>query len=1350
MTGTSTQVVVLCVGISRYAKPPAAEAKLGRTRFDDLSAVDNDLARLARLFDSEPYRNAGFAVWPWLTGTTGQITDQLTKAAAKLAGEPGRTVLLVWSGHGETPGNELRLATKESYRPMRPGEGFSPSELVNKLAGCGAKWFCLILDVCQAGAASGDVAATAADRFKSQPPTAGVFPGMAALFSTQPYEPAEDGLFAEVLERVLREGPSAAARAEIATVGWGGFSTQNRFLTSGELDNVLQVEFDLLGKRRSSVQNPVGVRMGRDFGLFPNPLFEIDAPPVSVELVRRRWLRQQDLDTHFLPKARGLEPGEQGWFFSGRSAVTRQIVDWLDGRGDAGSHHLYVLTGQGGSGKSAIIGRIVALSDTGFRHAAANVGWDEAGDSVRGTVPGIGRIDAALHLRNLTAESTALAISELAGISPPDPALGLSAFVFNAPNQLADSPHPVTVMLDALDEAGEPARIAELLIRPLAAKGWRILVGTRAAAAHRGASDLLDRLGPAYRRNLDSEDSTTADIAEYVQRRLAGTPHSPYAAAPTDASAIASTVAARARGVFLYARIAASRLLRRPRIDLAKLEGELALHVDDALAQDLASIDESFRRTFNRTDSGATSLLEALAWAEGVGLPLRDSLWPIVATAIARRDAPYLDMHVQWVLREAGRYVLEAGDGEQAVYRLYHESLNEHFRSGRDGQAINSRIASALQQHVDQPGGWDVANPYVVRYLPVHLSSDPERLERLCTDPRFLRRALDLLRVDGLADLLAAAQRACGRFAVQALAKSVRRARVALSRDPEQLAAQLHARLAGETDLALKALSQALPLAAPAVWLRSVTSTLGWRADLETMQTFNAKVRALALGSVEGSGVIAVGAGTNVSIWSPGRGDIGTWQISNAERRVTGLAMGIVGDRHVVAVAAGYDGILEVRDLRTGARIGDTMPGTLEPLAVGRLSNRDVLATTEAGNITVRPLDGQGPMEEREYPAGRVGRCGTALVAISEDRGTYEVVDLDSGKPLGPSLDDPPHGLVTVGAWRGRPILCFALESGHVQVRDLNSGECIGEPVAFDFRLRTLVVGELEGDLIVAAGNDSDSDSGYVAIRQPLASRTASPSFAVLVHVDWVLGVGRGNRRLLLFLDGMRAFDPVASEIVTTPAEVEVLSGVQSAPAMPAHAGVPRVRSGSLTLRRNAPGQWPILCHTWAIIDGRNVQARGSFEGVVWILDAERKKIVHGPYASVPDTLTLRSHKIKTARGLGEVTDVALAVWKGRGVMARAHEGRVTVFDLETEQTLGSPDTGRSEIAVVALGAIDDRTLLVTGSEGGAVTLWDGSTFRRLATMTLDARVARVWIGGASLVVRTADQRFHVFEIVMQ
>jgi hypothetical protein len=1354
---SGVRVVVIPVGVSLYHNPPDAQIKRGRRRFQNLESVENDLAQLALLYESEPYRQNGFFVHPVISGTAGEITDRLNEIAQQLAAKPARTVLLFWSGHGDAPnGGELRLATSECCHPMTPGDGVSPSELIKKLAASGAYCFCLVLDVCQAGAAGGAVAVAAAERFRDN--ADGGFKGMAALFSAQAFELAEEGLFAAVLQRVLRTGPSAEARVRIDEQGFGGF-TFNRLLTMDELENVIKVEFELLQKHKPTVQAPVGQRIGSPFGLFPNPLYRRDAPPLGVEVSRRRWLRQEDLDTHFLPKARGLEPGEEGWFFAGRQAVTREILDWLDERGPAAAEFRYVLTGSGGTGKSAILGRIVALSDPYFRTSV--MGAHAVADA-NDTVPDIGSVDAAIHLRKFDVGATVATLSELLGLSSPDTA-SVHAWIDAQPARLPGRARAVTVVLDALDEAADPAGIIDRLIQPLGTRGWRFLIGSRASAGSHQAASLVNRLKPAYFRDLDAEVTAERDIVDYVRRRLTQTPDSSYAGIPEDPEiiAIAGKIASKANGRFLFARLAVSGLLRRrQRISPSELEAATGDTVGEAVARDLVSTDDGFRAKFSRSDAGASTILAALAWAEGDGLPLRDGIWRTVASALQSDVPPLEDEHVRWVLQDAGRYIIESGDGEQAVYRLFHESLNEHFRAGLDQDKMRTRIASALVREVDERGGWDMANPHLVQYLPFYYGRDAG-LSRLCTNPWYLRRALELLGPDRLADILTRVYRRYRASPIDAVAKSIQRARVALSRDPGQFAAQLHARLAGEETGEVKALIFNLPRVAPPFWLRSRGVTLGWHASLETMQTFGAKVRALAFGYIEGDGVLAVGVGTEVILWNPRTGALPTRSIDNDGLRVTGLAIGLVGDREAIATAAGYDGRLTIRDWRTGVQIGEPMVCGTGTVALGRIAGRDVVAISDGSGCVVRTIGGEHPAWEKRFGVNEVGQLGGEVVAIEHSNNRRRVIKLDTGEQIGQEFELPETVTrMAVGEFKRDPVLCHSDITGTVGVVNLSTDERLAEGIAMQFPIRTLAVGEIDGECIVVAGNDTDFEGGFVAIRQPLTVEAQSRPIEGDLAGRRILGVGLATqtakpaRTLALVFEGIGAVDPLTGKILSNGPETESIEHFNGAWQVPSAIAeqteiIPggHGRGRGFILRRDRPLQWPITCEAWATIGGRLLHARGSYFGTAWVIDARQGEVLAGPFRSVENEV--RFWHTKHEPGPEDpATGVALGEWQNQAVIAIAHIGRAEVFDLASAQLICSPKTRRSQIVAVAVGQSNDRALLVTASAGGAVTVWEGPSMRRLASITLDVGCRGVWLAADVVAVRTADGRFHVFDLM--
>ena len=88
----------------------------------------------------------------------------------------------------------------------------------------------------------------------------------------------------------------------------------------------------------------------------------------EAEKARRQLAPVKDaLVGHFESKARGGEErGPEGWFFTGREEAIRHLAGWLLNGQD---YTTRVLTGDPGSGKSAVLGRLVTLSDPQRRQA---------------------------------------------------------------------------------------------------------------------------------------------------------------------------------------------------------------------------------------------------------------------------------------------------------------------------------------------------------------------------------------------------------------------------------------------------------------------------------------------------------------------------------------------------------------------------------------------------------------------------------------------------------------------------------------------------------------------------------------------------------------------------------------------------------------------------------------------------------------------------------------------------------------------------------------------------------------------------------------------------------------------
>ncbi len=220
--------------------------------------------------------------------------------------------------------------------------------------------------------------------------------------------------------------------------------------------------------------------------------------------------------------------------------------------------------------------------------------------------------------------------------------------------------------------------------------------------------------------DLEREPDTRKDIATYVRRRCE--------AAEVDGSDVAEALAERATesdGGFLFARLVTGFLIPRLRegaVNGAGLPAGLPESVEAAFEEDLRSGAVRTRDDGTELPSAARDLLTALAWAAGSGMPA-GGVWEAVASALG--GAAYDEDDVDWVLSAYGRYIVEDGDGAQAVYRLYHREFVSHLRErevpgGADaGLVVFTTVVELFRQHA-RIGDWGAVDPYVLVFLARH------------------------------------------------------------------------------------------------------------------------------------------------------------------------------------------------------------------------------------------------------------------------------------------------------------------------------------------------------------------------------------------------------------------------------------------------------------------------------------------------------------------------------------------------------------------------------------------------------------------------------------------------------
>ena len=290
------------------------------------------------------------------------------------------------------------------------------------------------------------------------------------------------------------------------------------------------------------------------------------SPLSAADHQRYRLTGERALTEHWDPRGRGVERAARpGWFFTGRRRALSHLVAWLTAAPDT-ADNVRVVTGGPGSGKSAVLARLVTMSDPRYR--AGMPAPLAAGNPVADLPPGA--IDVAVHARTAPTDEVVSALAAAAGAPQAD----LDGLI----DRLLERPEAFTIAVDALDEADDPPALA-LALRRLASEtadaGVRLLVGTRPGGPDRR---LITALGLSARDDdpalidLDTPAYLSRDdLAEYVRRRLLltdvppapGRPDTPYRGREALAAQVAAAVADAAYPTFLIGQLVSRALLLR-------------------------------------------------------------------------------------------------------------------------------------------------------------------------------------------------------------------------------------------------------------------------------------------------------------------------------------------------------------------------------------------------------------------------------------------------------------------------------------------------------------------------------------------------------------------------------------------------------------------------------------------------------------------------------------------------------------------------------------------------------------------------------------------------------------------
>jgi WD40 repeat protein len=1030
----------------------------------------------------------------------------------------------------------------------------------------------------------------------------------------------------------------------------------------------------------------------------------VQAWPSMSESVQSPLMLDPALPTHWDPRARGLElESERGWYFTGRTRVMRELVGWLKDPPQAHTRARVVI-GRMGSGKSAVLARLVTLSDPQYRrrYGFPSESTDES------TRPPDNAIDIAVHANGKTIEQLVEVIADAADVTADDPKLLVDRLRRRA---------PVTIVIDSINEAEEPHRIARELLRPLAkfgpAAGVRLLV-----AAPR---ELLGALG-SQMKVIDLDDPPNIeldDISRYVEQILLGKDsrqQTTYRQDPALARKVAAAVAARAYPSFLIAQLAARSLVDRREVIDTGVPGwdDFPRTVDDAMDEYLSRFDDAAERR------RVCQFLGALAWAEGQGLP-SETIWPTVAGALAGTSFDNDD--VQWLRDRAEGFIVDTHAEGGPTYRLFHAALAVYLqRSDTDTHPrpwIQNRITEALLHTVRVTDGrkdWRAAHPYVKAHLAAHAmaaAEDPQYdlLDTILTDPGFL---------------LAADPQRVLRAVPKALDKPARLAARAFSlnfdylrtKPPAEWSAYLEfaARRSGAPDLATRIEEEQFDRPWAVRWIKGrtepanyvaahhddsvyalamgtleerpvvvsagddgqvrVSDLVGAELVYEPLMGDSHSVYALAVGSLDGQSIIVSGGDRTIRFWNLSTGDSIGKEIE-VNGTVHALAMGTRGGRPVV-VAGISDNTVGVWDLGTHEPAFPPLLGhhrRVYAVATGVAGGRPIIASGgQDKTVRLWDLETGRLMVTLEDPtdsvnAVAIGAIGEQNVVISGDDGAtiliWDLAAIAAGRAPKPrslrSWHPAAVNAVAIGTLNWGPIIVSGSSDGMVQIWDPDTGGAIGQPLKQALSIRALALGHAEGRRVIVFGGE---DRTVRVWNPPTGTPISEPSTGEEDAVNTVaVGV----------LDG----------------EQVTVSGADDG------------TIGLWDLETGKPVQIQVHKHRAAVnavtigtLNGRTVLASGGQDHTIRVYDLT---------AGEPKTWSpIELEDAVNAVTLGHHPD-------GRAVLVSGGaDDMIRVWDLATGAPVGRPFTDHTApVNAVALVPLAGGVAVVSGSDDGTVLIWD-------------------------------------------
>ncbi|MFH9707157.1 AAA family ATPase [Streptomyces luteogriseus] len=1229
------------------------------------------------------------------------------------------------AGHGEVVDNDYVLLTSDTD-PGDLHDALQPNVLARKiLAGTKVRKLLLMLDTCYSGQGGNELLSTMA-RLKNEWREGNG--GLAVITSAQPLQLAQTGAFPELL---------AEAVTSLATAG---YTPENLALDA------------VVNAARNNPKRPDHQHFGLEIiGLtgkvppfLPNAKHSPQLSHTDLALQQAAEWDQQDqrrdveFRTRLLRRAMGhREEDRVGWWFSGRHQALEDITGWLGDLPD--DRRSLVVTGAPGSGKTAVLGLLAAVSDPEYRRT---VPLSSLGLSRR-QMPHKRAIRSSIYAQSLTDEQVVRALAAALRL----PVAESVAHLLNHLNQGPAPSRPHVVLIDGLDEAATPTTLCSQVLRPLAElapQHLRLLLGTR--------PHLFTPLGLRRADHIDLDAPRYADpravLAYTVRNLLDAHPESPYLTCPNDVRLrVAHAVASAAGHSFLVARITAGTLAATPTLpdpQDADWLRSLPSAAADAMHRDL---DQRFGADAHRT----LDLLRPLAYAQGQGLPWED-IWAPLASEISARRYTNHDLHR--LRREAGAYVVEAVEDGRSVYRLYHEAMAEFLRREQDAEAVHQAFTRTLLRTVpyDLAGSrdWGRAHPYALRHLALH-ATRAGQLDVLMADLEYL--------VHAESDALTLRLLQC-RDDTARLHAAIYRTSIDVHRrlDPpgrRQVLALDAARF--NVPEILEALNSK---AAKGAWKPVAAS--GSRVSGNLRHTFTGhtgNVEAVACAVMDGRAIAVSGAkDATVRMWN-----LATGHRSEPLTGHTGSVKSVVCaelDGRPVAVSGSADSTARVWDLATGRPVGALLTGhtaAVNSVACAEVNGRTVVVTgSDDKTLRVWDLATGRPTGLPMTAGGAVTTvaCGTAgehAVAVSAARSGLEVWDLATLRQRGQLERTAQKQILAVACTKldGRPVAVGSCTRGRLHLWDLDTLRHLAEWEGHGhYWTPSLVCTELDGQPVAITG----SHDGALAVWDLRDRRLVGEPLTG--HSSGVLSVAHtslAGRTIVVsgsFDHTVRVWDLSSRQVFGQPliGHTKPVSDVDFAvinrrPAIVTAAADDTVRVWDLAtaqpLGTPLQGGSDIRAMSCAVFESQHVAVSVARSGEVrsWELGTGRPM---GPPMRRPEVARPR---------------MACAVMGQRLVCAASTpRDSVQVWDITTGVDLYPPLTGhRKSVTAVVCTVLEDRPVVVTASKDETLRIWTLDGGRPVRRIPLDlspsAMACTVVDGRQVAVIGSRDGQIRMWDL---